>query len=137
VDSKAFALLAINLTMLAVLAARLDSADLSTWYIVLCAALAVVGVAYSLGSLYLCAYPNLKGGSGSYVYFQAIANRIESTFVDEFTALDEKRWLRDISCQVWRNSEILSIKFAALKHSFIGTLAALVPWTSALFFTGT
>jgi hypothetical protein len=136
VDNKASALFAINSTMLGVLAARLDRPDLTIWYSALCAALVTVGVVYSFAQLYICAYPHLKGGGGSYVYFQAIAKRTEQKFSDEFKALDDELWLHDVSRQVWRNSEILSIKFSSLKHAFIATLAALAPWTLAVFFTG-
>ena len=136
VDGKASGLFAINSTMLGVLAARFDPTDLAEWYTSLSAALTVAALIYSFAQLYLCAYPQLKGGGGSYVYFQSIAARTESNFVDDFVKLDEKEWLRDLTAQIWRNSEILSAKYAALKHAFITTLIALIPWALAISFTG-
>lgn len=136
VDGKASGLFAINSTMLGVLAARLDPADLGHWDTALSGVLTVAALVYSFVQLYLCAYPQLKGGGGSYVYFQSIAARTETNFVDEFGKLDEVKWMRDLSAQIWRNSEILSMKYAALKQSFITTLIALVPWSFALSFTG-
>jgi hypothetical protein len=136
VDGKASGLFAINSTMIGVLAARLNATNLGYWYTILSLAVTVAALVYSLGQLYVCAYPRLKGGGGSYVYFQAIASRPESTFVDEFVKLDEDRWVRDLSAQIWRNSEILSAKYAALKHSFVTTLIALLPWSLAISLTG-
>lgn len=136
VDNKASALFAINSTMLGVLAARLDVPDFSVWYTTLCAALSVAGITYSIANLYLCAYPHLKGGYGSSVYFQSIATKTESAFLDEFTKIDDNHWLSDVGAQIWRNSEILSAKFTSLKQSFIATLVSLGPWTLCVFFTG-
>lgn len=137
VDNKASALFAINSTLLGVLAAWLDLADFYTWYIGLCAALAAAAIVYSFAHIYFCAYPHLKGGGGSRVYFQSIAQQTESAFVDEFANINEAQWMKDISAQIWRNSEILSIKYSSLKHSFIATLVALAPWTIAVFLART
>lgn len=136
VDGKASGLFAINSTMLGVLAARFGPTDLHEWYTTLSSVLAVLALTYSFVQLYICAYPQTKGGSGSYVYFQSIASKTESTFINEFINLDEQDWLRDLSGQIWRNSEILSVKYAALKQSFVTTLVALIPWALAISFTG-
>ena len=136
VDGKASGLFAINSTMLGVLAARFDRADFEVWYTSLSASLTVAALIYSFSQLYRCAYPQLKGGSGSYVYFQSIATRTESNFVDDFTKLKDTDWLRDLTAQIWRNSEILVTKYSALKHAFITTLIALIPWALAISFTG-
>jgi Pycsar effector protein len=136
VDGKASGLFAINSAMLGVLAARFEPTDLAEWYTSLSAALTTVALVYSFTQLYLCAYPQLKGGGGSYVYFQSIASRTESNFVDDFTKLEEKEWMRDLTAQIWRNSEILSAKYAALRHAFTGTLIALIPWALVISFTG-
>lgn len=135
VDSKASALLAINSTMIGVLAARAKAEHFNYWYIVACGALAIAALSYSLIQLYLCAYPKTKGGSGSHVFFGSIAARTESDYIDSFKVLNDDQWLRDLSGQVWRNSEILCEKYLALKHSFVSTIVALVPWAIAIAFT--
>ncbi len=131
VDSRASMLIAANSAILGVLAARVRAEHLANWQVLIPAVLALVSLVYSFGSLYLCAYPNTKGGNGSNVYFASIARKTESAFVDEFRALEDSEWMRDLTAQIWRNSGILCLKFKYLKHSMCSTMLGLIPW--ALF----
>ncbi|WP_420821922.1 Pycsar system effector family protein [Pseudorhodobacter turbinis] len=69
-----------------------------------------------------------RGGNGSNVFFGSIAQKTESAFVDGFRKLDEEEWLRDLAAQIWRNSEILCLKYKYLKHSMFSTMVGLMPW---------
>lgn len=131
VDSRASMLFAANSAILGVLAARVRAEHLQNWKIYIPAALALICLAYSFGSLYRCAYPNTRGGNGSNVFFGSIAQKTESAFVDGFRRLEEDEWFRDLAAQIWRNSEILCIKYKYLKHSMVSTMLGLPPW--ALF----
>lgn len=128
VDSRASMLFAANSAILGVLAACVRFDNLSNWGLLVPAGLATASLIYSYGCLYLCAFPNTKGGNGSNVFFGSIAKKTESAFVDEFRKLDEAEWFRDLAAQVWRNSEILCIKYKFLKHSMVGTMLGLIPW---------
>lgn len=128
VDSRASMLFAANSAILGVLAARVDVKHLEDWQISVPAALSLIAIVYSFGSLYLCAYPNTRGGNGSNVFFGSIARKTESAFVDEFRRLSEEEWLRDLAAQIWRNSEILCLKYKFLKNAMISTTLGLIPW---------
>jgi hypothetical protein len=112
-------LLALNLT--------LD--DFRYWFLILPAIIAVIVVGASLYFVYRSSFPTLKGGAGSLIYFRAIVGRTEAKFIDEFIAQSEDALTRDLLGQVWRNSEILKMKFDAIKVAYIITILALIPWT--------
>lgn len=128
VDSRASMLFASNSAILGVLAARVKVEHLQNWHVYIPASLALVALAYSFANLYMCAFPNTKGGNGSNVFFGSIAQKTESTYVDAMRGLDESEWMRDLSAQIWRNSEILCLKYKYLKHSMSSTIFCLVPW---------
>ena len=73
--------------------------------------------------------PLLKGGADSLIYFREIAKRTEAKFIDEFIAQTDNAHTRDLLGQVWRNSEILKMKYDAIKISFVLSALALIPWT--------
>jgi len=135
VDNKASALFAIDAALLGVLCLNLRPADLSIWYIVVPGALSVGLLAVSLYFTYRCTFPSLDGGNSSLIYFREIAKRTEAKFIDEFLAVDEDALAKDMLGQIWRNSEILKIKFDSVKVAFILTAVALVPW--AIFVAAT
>ena len=128
VDAKASALFAIDAAILAVMAAHLRAAHLEKWYVIIPAVVAAVAVIVALVFLYICAFPHLKGGGGSLVYFGEISRRTEVTFASEFKSATADERLDDLISQIWRNSQILGIKFHAVKWAFIWTAVALAPW---------
>ncbi len=67
------------------------------------------------------------------IYFREIARRTESKFIDQFMSQDESAKLKDILSQVWRNSEILKMKYDSLKRAFILMALSIIPWMSAVF----
>ena len=66
------------------------------------------------------------------IYFREIAKRTEAKFIDEFMAQSDDAHIRDLLGQAWRNSEILKMKFDAIKIAFILSAIALLPWTAFL-----
>jgi hypothetical protein len=128
VEAKASFVFAADTSMLALIALNLRYEDFSRWQIVVPAVFAVIGIAASVVFVYRCSFPNLSGGHQSLIYFAEIAKRRESAFVDEFLKVDEGALIRDVVGQVWRNSEILSLKFRAIKVSFILTALSLIPF---------
>jgi len=132
VDAKASVVLAIDTAMAGYLAGRLPSLKTIPYWQSLIALLAFVLIGISFWSLYKGAFPNLAGGNLSLVYFQEIAKRTESKFIDEFSAQTESEYAKDVLGQVWRNSEILVEKFNHLKRAFIFMALAVVPWVISL-----
>ena len=66
------------------------------------------------------------------IYFREIANRTESTFLDEFVGQDDQARLKDVLGQVWRNSVILKQKLNALRVAFVLMALAIILWVLAV-----
>ncbi|MGB6445426.1 MAG: Pycsar system effector family protein [Xanthobacteraceae bacterium] len=128
VDAKGSFLFALNTGMLAFLFLNLRPTDLNAWFLALPAGVAIVTLAASLINLYRSAYPSLKGGAESLIYFREIAKRTEAKYIDAFTKQTDA-YVRDVMGQVWRNSEILTIKYDAVKLAFILTAFTIIPWS--------
>lgn len=129
VEGKAAFLFALNSATLAFMAVNVHRGDLTTWYIAAPGILATVLLFASVYFVYRCFFPSLSGGAASLFYFREIARRTETKFIDEFSSQDEKQLTRDALGQVWRNSEILTVKFNALKMAFILTAISTLPTT--------
>jgi Pycsar effector protein len=132
VDAKASVVLAINTGMLAVLASNAPPLHKMSALAGVAAVFTVLIIAASLWFLYRIAFPSLSGGHRSLIYFREIAQRTESTFIDEFTQQNHQARAKDVLGQVWRNSEILKQKFDALKVAFILMAIAIFPWVVAV-----
>jgi hypothetical protein len=132
VDSKASFLFAFNTTTLGIAALNFDVPDIYKWYIAISAAMFLILVAIVFYLLYVCMFPHLNGGSQSLIYFREIAGRTESKFIDEFVWSTDEEIAKDVLGQVWRNAEILRIKFDAIKNAFIVTIISLIPFVWCL-----
>lgn len=132
VDAKSSVVLAVDTGMVGYLAAHLPGIDSMHWWEFMAPALTIALLAWSFWHLYRGAFPQLKGGEGSLVYFREIAGRTEAKFVDEFTAQQESAYVKDVLGQAWRNSQILKAKFDDLRHSFTLMAIAVLPWTVSL-----
>jgi hypothetical protein len=135
VESKSSVLLAIDTGMLGFVAANAPRLrEMSIWMVITTAATLVL-LAASIVMLYRGAFPRLSGGEKSLVYFREIAGRTEHRFIEEFKAQSDAQYVSDLLGQVWRNSEILRVKYECLKHAFTLMALAIPPWlvTVALF----
>ena len=132
VDAKASVLLAVDTGMLGFLASKIPPIRTLTWWEVAIPSAAALLLAVSLWYLYKGAFPKLKGGGMSLVYFREIARRTEPKFIDEFLKQSEEARAKDLLGQVWRNSEILTEKFDDLKKAFVCLALAIPPWVVAL-----
>jgi hypothetical protein len=128
VEAKASFIFAVDSALLALVAINVQYGDLTNPPIVAPAAICVLLLCISLFFVYRCSFPNLAGGHRSLVYFKEIAKLREAEYVEQFGSLDAEALARDVMGQIWRNSEILSAKFAAIKIAFILTAVALLPW---------
>lgn len=127
VEAKASFIFAVNSTLLALIALNFHREDFSRWSIVGPAALSVLLIGVSLFFVYRCSFPSLKGGSNSLIYFREIAKRREAEYVEQFSAISEDAMTRDFTAQIWRNSEILTVKYDSIKIAFILSALSLLP----------
>lgn len=132
VDAKASVVLAVDTGMLAFLATHVPKIENLSWWEIVIPVITIGLIGTSLYFLYRGAFPILKGGAASLVYFREIAGRTESNFIDEFSKQSNDDHARDLLAQVWRNSEILKMKFNALKIAFVLLAFSIPPWVASL-----
>ncbi len=136
VDSKASFLFAIDTGLIAIMLTNLQSDDIEFPYV---GALLFATIYFALASLfyvYRCAFPHLAGGANSLIYFRAIARKTAQEYIGAVRSETPEQRLEDLLCQVWRNSEILTIKFDAVELAFRLTIVALAPWITFLMIAG-
>lgn len=135
VDAKASAVFAINAALITILCLNITASDVAIWYVALPGSVSLAVLLVSQFFLYRCAFPSLKGGRSSLIYFREVANKTEAKYIAEFSSTECEELITDVLGQVWRNSEILKMKFDALKVAFVLTGVALIPWTVYLIAT--
>lgn len=137
VEAKASFVFAMNSALLGVLAVHLQRDDFKNWGTGLGIAIFAIGLATSYYFVFQSSFPRLAGGQSSLIYFKTIAALREEQFVKQFTSQSDKDLANDLLCQIWRNSQILTAKFHAVKIAFILTGLCLLPWTYLLILIGT
>ena len=135
VESQINVLLTLEVVMVGYLVSRLPRpgawAAVTICALVLLAITAAACVASFL-MLYLASFPSLEGGKNSMVYFRAIAARSEHAFSNAYALLESDALLPDLSEQIWRNSQILALKYDRLKYAFICFAGASVASAATL-----
>lgn len=132
VEAKASFILASNIAMLGVLAVNFPvrAIDSPRGYCGIIAALALI---VSLWQLYVVFFPHLKPGEKtSLIFFGDIAHMGWRGYHKAVSYLTDDALLLDLTCQIWRNSEILKIKFHKTRAAFIFTLIAVPFWSLLL-----
>ncbi|UYY79576.1 Pycsar system effector family protein [Sphingomonas sp. R1] len=132
VENRGAALLALNLAMASITAANLTRPILATlWAGVALLALAAIGVAFV--SLIMVSYSHLANKvRPSLLFFGDIA-RIESdVYISQAKGASTEDLVEDALCQIWRNSEILMLKFARTQRAFVATCCAIILWMGFL-----
>ena len=128
VEAKATFILALNVAMLGVLASNFPVRDIDSprgCFGIIAALLLIL----SLSQLYVVFFPHLKPGEKpSLVFFGDIADAGWRAYHKADTTLTDDALIEDLTCQIWRNSEILKIKFDRTRSAFIFTLVALPFW---------
>lgn len=134
VEGKASFLFAMNIGLGGILAANVPATLPSPPGIFATAAGLMIG--FSLFHLSSAFFPHLDPAPRpSVLYFGDVAKLSAGDFMSHLNGLTDDDLMADIQCQIWRNSEILAIKFRRTEIAFRFTAVALVPWF--LFLTAT
>jgi hypothetical protein len=135
VDTKLSVVLGANVGMLGVLFTRVTAAGTATFPAYVLWGLVVIFLA-ALGvssyHLYQGSFPSLGGGAGSLVYFREIAARGEHEIIVSYSRLSSSSLAEDLLSQSWRNSVILTHKFASLRRGYIWSAFSIIPWALTL-----
>lgn len=135
IDSKVSALFAIVSAQVAFAAINLAIDDLKTWWVGIPAFVFIGCVVWTIGNLYRCTFPHLTGGHASLVYFKEIAKLTEGDYQQKYGSVDEATLMRDVIGQIWRNSEIVALKYSYLKQATLAVMIAILPWFLLLLAT--
>ncbi|TPK83416.1 hypothetical protein FJ936_21000 [Mesorhizobium sp. B2-4-13] len=101
---------------------------LKTWWVGMPAFVFIVCVVWTVANLYRCTFPHLEGGHASLIYFKEIAKLTEGDYLQKYGSIDEAALKRDLMGQIWRNSEILGLKYDYLKQATLAVMIAILPW---------
>lgn len=128
VDTKLSVVLGINLGMLAMLAGRIPGVEGISPLIAILGIVFFTSLTLSFWHIWWGYFPDLRGGTGSLVFFRPISKMSESEFRAAIAnrRLDELE--ADILSQCWRNSKILACKFSSLRSAYVAALISIAPW---------
>lgn len=132
VESRVPALLALNLAMASITTVNLTKPILSTWLAgVALLALVAMGVAFLC--LILVSYSHLANKvRPSLLFFGDIARVKSDVYISQMKAVSTEDLIEDAFCQIWRNSEILMLKFALAQRAFLATCCGIILWIGFL-----
>jgi len=130
-DSKATGVFALAAAMLGSLAAAAPKhfACTTQWDVIIAAAL-LLGL--SVIFLSLCTIPRLKGPD-SLLYFGGVAAHPLEKFRSKVLARTDEEYLDDLVCQIHRNSEIATEKFAHIRRAMLLIYTATPFWVASIF----
>lgn len=128
IDSRVSAIFAITSGQLAIAILNVGIDDLKAWWVVLPCVAYIAMALYSIYNLYRCIHPNLLGGQNSLIYFGEIAKLREAEYIEKLTSCSAEMFRKDLTCQIWRNSEIVAEKYKYLRRASSVTMVALLPW---------
>jgi hypothetical protein len=132
VDTKLSVVVGINLGMLAMLAARLPKADHCTLLTAILGITFVAPLVVSFWHIWHSYFPDLRGGTGSLIYFHPISKMTENEFRTACLSRSTQELENDILGQCWRNSKILTCKFYSLRYAYIAAIVAIIPWMALI-----
>lgn len=132
-DNKIAPVFAIDTAMLGLLAGLLPGASNITTAIAVVCAIAALMLVASVVFLAHAAFPRLDGPKESMVFFGGIAKQSESGFIERAMRGPTPEYLSDLARQIYRNSEIATIKFSSVRTSMILMFATVPFWVVSVF----
>lgn len=124
IENRSSVILATNLGMISIIILNLDHQSIS-WF----AAGAMIMNMLAIGLILALSLSHLKNTvQPSDLYFKDIAKQKPSKYISKIKKISHEELIDDALCQIWRNSEIISMKFFKMQLSFIFTCLAALPW---------
>lgn len=128
IETRSAGLLALNLAMAGIIVLNITQKIILTHWACVGAVALFLNLAAS-ACIIAISFSHLKNKvRPSLLYFGDISRLLADDYIAKVKAATLENLLDDALCQIWRNSEILSMKFARLQWAFALTCAAIVPW---------
>ena len=131
-DAKVTPLLAINTTMLGVLATLAPQANSWTIYSSIATFLAVLALFGSIISLILATFPRLNGPKSSILFFGGISSYEEDHYLEKVLQGINPEIHKDFARQCYRNAEIAKEKYRFIKYAMIFSFTSVPAWVVAI-----
>jgi hypothetical protein len=133
IETRSAGLLTLNLAMAGIVALNLTPAIVQTHWMCV-ATVAVLLNAGAIAFLIALSFSHLSNKvRPSLLYFGDISRQSADEYIEKIKTVTPDDLLDDALCQIWRNSEILSMKFGRMQWAFNLTCGAIVPWLAFLF----
>lgn len=128
VDGRAAMLLTLNVAMASITIINFKNEYLHTLIAIpACFGLAVMGYAFIY--IILVTYSHLSNKiHPSMLFFGDIARITADDYIANVKAANEDELIEDALCQIWRNSEILAMKFKRANRAYYATCIAIIFW---------
>lgn len=128
VEGKAAFLFAINIGMAGVLAANLPINKYLTHEAILAWA-SLILLTISTYRIFGTFFPHLDGAEHKgIIYFGDISELTIDDYIQKMSTYNDDQVEYDALVQVWRNCEILKLKYERVKYAFQSTALAIAPW---------
>lgn len=132
IETRAAGLMTLNLAMAGIVALNLKADILKTHWVCV-AAIALLLHAAALVWLIAVSFSHLANKvRPSLLYFGDITRQGADEYIYKVKTSTAASLLDDALCQIWRNSEILSLKFARLQWAYVLTCVSILPWLAFL-----
>jgi hypothetical protein len=139
-DAKSAFIFTIAAAMIGLLAAVAPSTAAEwTTAQAISASFAIAAAAAAFVFLSLAAFPRTDGPKGSLVYCGGVAQREQSQFCIDISAVSSQGYVADLAAQCHRNAVIACEKFKWIQRALIALYLAVAPWAISvwLLYSGT
>lgn len=133
-DAKIPPVFAIDTAMLGVLAALLPLTCQWTIVVVIVSFIAAVFLIVSIVFLAVASFPRLKGPKGSIVYFGGAITIDETDYIKRLSSGVTTELIEDVARQAYRNAEIATAKYKAVRLAMIFMFVGMPFWLIAIVF---
>ncbi len=133
VDSKVPIIVGLTTAMLAVITALSPAATDLSWSTLLLMATGSLPLAGCLTSCVIATFPHTDGPKDSFIYFGAICKLPFEVYATKASTRSEQDHLNDLTVQCYRNAQIATAKYSAVRKAMLWLFIAMPLWLVACY----
>ncbi len=129
-------IIAIDTTLIGLLATRFASVAVWTLPLLLCAILTSLLLGSSLLFLAFASFPrfNAADGQGTLLWFGGIAALKTEQFIERVANMSSEEYFADLLQIIFVNSKIAKKKYFWIRYAWIAMFCSLLPWAVTVFY---